>query len=207
MFKKILLCGFTALLLCLTGCVSGSAYASVADIKQKMSEKHPVVNVLTPYTGDVFFVNTGKITLRVLCFIPTLGISEILIGRPCRYVIADFKARNRLRVNDENQKYYARERERKEELIRQALDPLLGGSKADLITAIGPPTRTFPDGLGGEIYIYEQQSISGSTASAWTLSYKGISGTTYNQGPSKIILKQKLFFFDKSGKLYKWELR
>ena len=48
MFKKILLCGFAVLLLCLTGCVSGSAYASVADIKQKMSEKHPVVNVLTP---------------------------------------------------------------------------------------------------------------------------------------------------------------
>lgn len=57
---KYLLSACAVLLLGLTGCVSGSNYAPLPDIKQNMAEKHPVANVLTPYSGDGFFINTGK---------------------------------------------------------------------------------------------------------------------------------------------------
>ena len=200
---KYLLSACAVLLLGLTGCVSGSNYAPLPDIKQNMAVKHPVANVLTPYSGDGFFINTGKITLRVLCFIPTLGLSEIPVGRPRREVIADLKARNRLRFTDENRRYHTQKLVQRMEQIRQSLDPLLGKSKADLIAAMGPPSRTFPDGLEGEVYIYDQREIRGLSVSS-QISDQGI---THTQGESRTVLKQKLFFLDQSGKLYKWELK
>ena len=202
------LCAVCAsLLLCAAGCVSGSNYAPLPDIKREMAEKHPVANVLTPYSGDGFFINTGKIALRTLCFIPTLGLSEIPAGRPRRHVIAGLKARNRLHIMDENRKVYAQRREAELAEIRSVLDPLLGKSKTEAIAGSGPPERTFPDGRGGEVFIYREHGRFDCTASSSLETDGGVEKIRYESTPARRSARRKLLYFDQSGKLYRWELK
>lgn len=182
MFKKILLCGFAALLLCLTGCVRGGLYAPIDEIKQEMSEKHPVVNVLTPYTGDGFLVNTGKISLRVLCFIPTLGISEAIIGPNRRQTILAIRNHNMQQIRQEREK----------ELIEK-LQSLIGKGKGDVLAELGVPARTFSLGDGGEVLIYEKED-------------RLLVDRSIRIGRQSPVIQWSLFF-DRTGKLERWSFR
>lgn len=69
-------------------------------------------------------------------------------------------------------------------------DQLIHKKKSDLIKVLGAPSRTFPDGLGGEIYIYETDEIrgGGNQYGSWVKSYKKIFE----------------FYFGESGFCYKW---
>ena len=67
---------------------------------------------------------------------------------------------------------------------------LINKKKSDIIKVLGAPCRTFPDGLGGEIYIYETDEIrgGGNQDGSWIRSYKEIVE----------------FYFSESGFCYKW---
>lgn len=181
MFKKILLCGFAALLLCLTGCVRGGLYAPIDEIKQEMSERHPAVNVLTPYWGDGF-VNVGKISLRVLCFIPTVGLSEAVIGPDRRQVIMDVRNRN-----------IQKAQKKREEEVTAQLQLLIGKGEGEVLAALGVPSRVFPLDNGGKVLVYEKEDRMLVDKSVRFI--------------RPFYVTQWSLFFDRTGKLERWSFR
>lgn len=163
--KRIMFSLFAAaVVLCLCGCVDTSPLTEEQRIEA--IHRYPFEDPLniTPENG-VAMVSL-KIFGRVIVDIFTLGIGEVIL------------------FEDRAATYNAYI---KHDLI---YNPLIHKGKSDLIRVLGAPSRTFPDGLGGEIYIYESEKIrgGGNQYGSWVKSYKEVTE----------------FYFDKNGSCYKW---
>jgi uncharacterized membrane protein YeaQ/YmgE (transglycosylase-associated protein family) len=91
-------------------------------------------------------------------------------------------------------------RKRQIEKTKEALNSLIGATKAQLIASWGDPTRVTDDGNGGEILIYSSTYTTG-----------GHFHSTYNNGhnytyydPPQTVTDKKQFFIDAKGIIYKW---
>lgn len=180
MKKSIVLAGMMAAAL-LSGCVTGNNLLTAEQMRQGVAEKSCCLNAFLMYEDSNIFLNGGKFLLRTVCFFPTLGISEVLIDVNSREVFREVRLEAGERYLAEKQRNAEEARKR----LRETYDKLIGADKAALLAENGPPVATFTDGRGGEIYTYENESAWGKLLEA----------------------RKILFYFDQSGKLYKWELK
>ena len=94
-----------------------------------------------------------------------------------------------------------------------------GSHESDLIAAWGPPQQVMGDGSDGKVFIYTQQvsyttpGTSTTTANATAYSYGntanayGTSYTTYNPSQTYTRQRQRIFFINSSGRIYRWSWR
>jgi len=76
----------------------------------------------------------------------------------------------------------------KAEEVKKVFDSWMGIHKSQLIKSWGAPTRTVPDGNGGEILVYESSKTAGTVV--------------YGYYMQKTAVDFKEMFADKNGKLY-----
>lgn len=193
--KRLIVLSGAVIAVVLSGCVMGNNLLTAEQMRRGVAEKSICLNVFLMYEDSNFILNSGKFLLRTVCFFPTLGISEVLIDVNSREVFRE--------VRLEAGERYLAERRRCAEDARQRLketyDRLIGTDKAALLAANGPPADTFTDGKGGEIYIYENKSVP--------VKPLGVISPALNNDLNTLMVKKILFYFDQSGKLYKWELK
>ena len=153
-----------AVVLCLAGCVNTSALTEEQRIEA--IHRYPFDSSLNITPEDGVAMVSLKIFGRVIVDIFTLGMGEAILYED--------------RASTYNTYI-------KHDLV---YNTLIHKKKSDLIKVLGAPGRTFPDGLGGEIYIYETEKVrgGGNQYGSWVKSY----------------LEKIEFYYDKSGSCYKW---
>jgi len=94
-----------------------------------------------------------------------------------------------------------------------------GSHESDLIAAWGPPQQVMSDGSDGKVFIYTQQfsyttpGTSTTTGNATAYSYGnttnvyGNSYTTYNPSQTYTRQRQRIFFINSEGRVYRWSWR
>jgi hypothetical protein len=115
--------------------------------------------------------------------------------------------------------------------MNELMSSWMGKDANDLIAAWGPPNQTMSDGNGGQIFVYDQSrtvSLPGSSVTTTnfnantngnvyaTPGYANYNAntngsantyTTYNPPTQININRQRLFWVNSSGTLYRWSWR
>ena len=81
----------------------------------------------------------------------------------------------------------------------------------DLIASWGPPARTMSDGSGGQILIYDMSGrvvLPGSSTTTINVYGNTAVANTYSTPDTVIPIKrERLFWVDSSGQIYRWSWR
>ena len=132
---------------------------------------------------DNVAVATIKIIGRTLIAIPSMGLLELGLAierdRPYLKYAIDLE-------NERLKKYY---------------NSFINKEKYIIIKEFGPPARTFTDGQGGEIYIYEKVLMTGGQSYANYNEYGG----SYTHTPIRYHKDVLEFYFNSENKCYTWK--
>ena len=164
-----------ALVLHLSGCANTQG---LTETEQRDAIKKYPMTWANLQPDDGCGAITAKVLVRVLLCPLTIGISEIGFWE------------------DRNETYLKYAEYLAE---RRYHDSFLGKNKAHLIRSQGAPNRSYPDGNGGEILIYERIYTTG--------------GEIYSDGkrvystPYRHHKKIREFYFDKDNLCYQWRIK
>ena len=161
--------------LILAGCANTQGLTE--DEQREAAIKYPMMWAnLQPDDGGVAV--TAKIITRVLLFPLTIGLSELEFLEDRNKTFSQY-------ADYLNTKYY--------------YDGFLGKNKSHALMQLGAPTRTCPDGNGGEICVYERTYSTGGEI--YTI------GDRVYSNPYRIHKKIKELYFDKNNLCYHWRVR
>lgn len=78
----------------------------------------------------------------------------------------------------------------------------VGSHYSDLMLKWGPPTRSVPDGRGGQILTYEYDRNMGQIPGRAVANWDG--SVTYTAPVSTAYVATRMFWVDKDGVVYSW---
>ena len=99
------------------------------------------------------------------------------------------------------------------------MDSWTNSHESDLIAAWGPPQQVMSDGRDGKVFIYTQQVNYTTPGTATTTTnvngygygntanVYGTSYTTYNPSQTYGYQRQRIFFINSDGQIYRWSWR
>ena len=91
----------------------------------------------------------------------------------------------------------------------RVMDSWINAHKSQLIASWGPPNQVFPDGLGGEVYVYmstyQTPGYSNSHATYNSFTDSVNTTTTYHGGQTRV--ERKMFYINRDGYIYKWNIQ
>ena len=84
----------------------------------------------------------------------------------------------------------------------KVMESWLGNHYSQLMIQWGPPTRTTPDGLGGQILIYEYDRYTGQIPGTAHTNADG--SVSYTAPRSTGYVATRMFWVNSSGNIYHW---
>lgn len=103
--------------------------------------------------------------------------------------------------------------------VNTIMESWMGSNESDLIAAWGAPQQVMSDGSDGKVFIYSQQVSYTTPATSYTTgnatgytygnttSVYGNTYTTYNPSHTYGYQKQRIFFINSDGRVYRWSWR